>query len=68
MSVLVKLNALDKNSSAAFSMNIFADSVEDFFQKEKQFESEVPFSKFYFDHEVDHDGSKLAADLEDNIN
>jgi hypothetical protein len=67
MAVRVKLNALDKNSSASHSKFIEVESVADFLKQEKQFEDhEVPFTRFYFDHEVDDDGSNLAAEIEDN--
>jgi hypothetical protein len=62
--IRVRLNALDKDSSASFSKYIEVKSVDDFTKQENDFDKEVPFSRFYFDHEVDHDGSALADEIE----
>lgn len=49
----VKLNALDKDSSGSFSEFAEGNTVEELQKAEKDFESRVPFSRFYFDHEFE---------------
>ncbi len=65
--IRVRLNAFDKDSSESFSKYIEVKSVKDFIKQEGAFDKEVPFSRFYFDHEVDHDGSPLADEIESNL-
>jgi len=65
--VRITLNAFDKDSSASFSKPIEVKSVDDFLMQQHDFDMEVPFSRFYFDHEVDHDGSRLADEIERNL-
>jgi hypothetical protein len=51
METVIKLNALDKNSSGSFSRTIKVETVEDFQREEREFEQDIPFSRYYFDHE-----------------
>jgi hypothetical protein len=47
----IRLNAFDKDSSANFSKTIEISSLTDFMEQETTFDGEIPFSRFYFDHE-----------------
>ena len=60
MKTVIKLNALDKDSSGAFSSMIEVNSVEDFRKAEQEFEGKVPFSRFYYDHEYLRGNEALA--------
>jgi hypothetical protein len=47
----IRLNAFDKDSSANYSKTIEVSGLTDFTEQETTFAGEVPFSRFYFDHE-----------------
>lgn len=61
----VRLNAFDKDSSGSHSLTIEATSLEDFKAQEAKFDAQVPFSRFYFDHEVQDGDDALVTELED---
>jgi len=50
-----------KDSSAAFSKSIEIESFEDFDKAEKEFENEIPFCRFYTEHEF-LSGDEVLAD------
>ena len=45
--VYVQIIAFDKHSSNSFSRTIVADTKESFNKQVKEFEDEVPFTKYY---------------------
>lgn len=47
--VFVQIMAFDKHSADNFSRNIVADTKESFNKQVEDFESEVPFTKFYIE-------------------
>lgn len=71
MPIRVRLNAFDKDSSGSHSLIIETTSLDDFKTQEKSFEAAVPFSRFYFEHEVleeEGDDVALIEIIEDYIN
>ena len=50
-SARIRLNAFDKNSGASYSKLVTVFNVKEFIEQEDIFDKEVPFSRFYFDHE-----------------
>lgn len=48
----IRLAAFDKDSSGSHTLIIEATSLEDFKKQEAAFDAQVPFSRFYFDHEM----------------
>ena len=55
----VKLNALDKDGSGAFSEIVRGNNLEQLKAAEKDFETRIPFSRYYFDHEFEEGDVKL---------
>lgn len=47
----VRLNAFHKDSSASYSKPVKVNSREDLEEKMKDFDAEVPFSRWYYEHE-----------------
>jgi hypothetical protein len=45
--VVVTITAFDKNTSNFFGKTIVADSKEEFNEQVEEFETEIPFSRFY---------------------
>jgi hypothetical protein len=48
----IRLNAFDKDSSGSYSETVEVSSLDELKAKEKVFDGAVPFTRFYFDHEV----------------
>ncbi len=51
--VYVQITAFDKNSADNIGRSIVADNKESFNQQVEEFESEVPFTKFYVEMVAD---------------
>lgn len=47
----IKLNALDRDSSGSHSKEVIVGSMDKFREEAKAFEGEVPFPRWYPDHE-----------------
>ncbi len=66
----IRLNAFHKDSSASYSKTIRVSYVADFLNNLSEFENEVPFSRWFDDHEyVDGDETlidkiKMVSDCE----
>lgn len=67
-SVHVTITAFDKDSNRNIGMSIVADTKESFNKQVEEFESEVPFSKFYTqieaDEVLDDEQQKIVEDHE----
>ena len=56
--VVVTITVFDKNTSNFFGKTIVADSKEEFNEQVEEFETEIPFSRFYITME-----NRLPDDL-----
>ena len=56
----IRLNAFHKDSSASYSKTVEVKSLARLRKAEKEFEQEVPFSRFYTEHECTGGNEKLG--------
>jgi hypothetical protein len=64
----VRMNAFCKDSSRHYSETVNVSSLDMFVAEEKKFGSDVPFSRFYYEHEVlESDDEMLEMQLEKYI-
>lgn len=63
----IRLAAFDKDSSGSHTRTIEATSLEDFKKQEAAFDAQVPFSRFYFDHEMLDGDEDLLDTIETSL-
>jgi thiamine phosphate synthase YjbQ (UPF0047 family) len=56
----VRLNAFHKDSSASYSKTVEVNSQEELAKEMTAFDSEVPFSRWYYEHEAADDDNMTA--------
>jgi hypothetical protein len=68
--VFVQITAFDKNSNDNYSRNIVADCKEDFNRQVEDFESDIPFTKYYVELVADEvlslEQEKIVEDYDVN--
>jgi hypothetical protein len=66
--VYVQANAFDKNSNDSMSRSIVAETKEDFNRQVEEFESSIPYTKFYTtlvsDEELTPEQELIVSDYE----
>jgi len=66
--VYVQANAFDKNSNDSMSRSIVAETKEDFNRQVEEFESSIPYTKFYTtlvsDEELTLEQELIVSDYE----
>lgn len=64
--------AIDKDSSGIYSKNIAASTKEEFNEQVKEFESDVPFERWYGEVNIDDvitdEMKEIMSDCEDDYN
>ena len=64
----IKLNAFDKTSSASYSKMVDAENYNEFLTLCAGFDTEVPFHRFYTDHENETEFSVVNQWIRDEDN
>lgn len=60
----VRLNAFSKDTSGTHSETVEVSSINSFKEKAKIFDTTVPFSRFYCEHEILEGDTDLCASIE----